>query len=150
PLSGRPEVASPFRPARTALERLLVALWSEVLGLQDLGVDDNFFELGGDSLQAALLINKLQERLGQTLYVVAVFDAPTVSLLADYLVRHYPDAESRLGGEAGRTEDGRAAVSGAPAAPSPAIDAVVVERFRRLVTPLAPLGPRAAERPNPP
>ena len=51
------------------------------------GIDDNFFELGGNSITGAMLINRLQEELGEIVYVVALFDAPTVAGLAAYLSR---------------------------------------------------------------
>ncbi|MGV4925014.1 amino acid adenylation domain-containing protein [Streptomyces sp. BHT-5-2] len=35
---------------RTPAERTLARIWSEVLGVDDLGVEDNFFDLGGDSI----------------------------------------------------------------------------------------------------
>ena len=38
---------------------------SETLGLAHVGPDDDFFELGGDSLQAAVIVNRLQQQLGQ-------------------------------------------------------------------------------------
>jgi LPS sulfotransferase NodH len=37
-------------------------------------------------------MNRLQERLGKVMHVTAVFEAPTVAKLGEYLIRHYPDA----------------------------------------------------------
>ncbi|HYO14895.1 MAG TPA: amino acid adenylation domain-containing protein, partial [Thermoanaerobaculia bacterium] len=81
------------------VERFLLDLWQEVLGVRSLGVEENFFELGGTSLQAAILTNLLQERLGDYVYAVALFDAPTIAELARYLERHYPEAVARLRGK---------------------------------------------------
>ncbi|HEX5604059.1 MAG TPA: amino acid adenylation domain-containing protein, partial [Pyrinomonadaceae bacterium] len=81
----------------TPLERLLAELWRESLKLDSVGIHDNFFEIGGDSLKGAILINQLQRRLGEVVYVVALFDAPTISELASYLNKKYPDAVVRLG-----------------------------------------------------
>ncbi len=67
-----------------------------MLGLEELGVHDNFFEVGGDSIKGAILINRLQELIGEYVYVVAIFDAPTVAQLADYLRRHYAPAVKRI------------------------------------------------------
>ncbi|HYO14557.1 MAG TPA: alpha/beta fold hydrolase, partial [Thermoanaerobaculia bacterium] len=69
-------------PPRTGLERLLVDLWEESLGLKGIGIDDDFFELGGNSIRAAILINLLRERLGRPVPVAALFLAPTVARLA--------------------------------------------------------------------
>ncbi|OLE96578.1 MAG: hypothetical protein AUG75_18820, partial [Cyanobacteria bacterium 13_1_20CM_4_61_6] len=52
----RPEASSRARESavapRTPLERLVAAAWSELLGLESVGVTDDFFDLGGDSLLA--------------------------------------------------------------------------------------------------
>jgi amino acid adenylation domain-containing protein len=90
-LAGRVETRAPVAP-RTPLEALLAELWAEALGPAPFGVDDNFFELGGDSIKGAVLIHRLQRRLGQSLYVAALFDAPTVASFAAYLEKHYPAA----------------------------------------------------------
>jgi amino acid adenylation domain-containing protein len=142
PASGRPDVVTPYRAPASALERVLAELWEEVLGVDGVGADDSFFELGGDSLRAALLVNKLQERLGQTLYVVAIFDAPSVVAFAAYLARHYPEAEAKLCG------NGASGVKGAERARS-SIDERAVEAFRRSVRPAASPFARGAVR-NPP
>jgi amino acid adenylation domain-containing protein len=91
-------------PPRTALERELAALWLAALrpaGVREVGVTDDFFELGGNSLTGAVLINRLQERLGEMLPVAAVFDAPTIERLAGFLAERHPEAVARLRG-AGR------------------------------------------------
>jgi amino acid adenylation domain-containing protein len=87
------------RAPADSVERFLLDLWREVLGVQALGVEDNFFDVGGTSLQAAILTNLLQERLGDYVYPVALFDAPTIAELARYLERNYPEAVARLRGD---------------------------------------------------
>jgi len=84
---------------RPTLESLLVRLWCEVLGLEDLDCDDNFFSRGADSLKAAMFLNRLQEELGEVVYVVALYDAPTITELAAYLRHHHAQAVARLDGE---------------------------------------------------
>jgi len=83
---------------RSRLEELLAEMWKEVLKLEAVGVHDNFFELGGDSIHSAIFINHLQERLGEYVYIVAIFDAPTIAGLAEYLERHYGEAVARVCG----------------------------------------------------
>ena len=82
------ELAAP----RTNLERLLAEKWQEILGVERIGIHENFFDLGGDSLRAALFIHKLQEQLGDYIYVVALFEAPTIATMAAYLKEYYPGA----------------------------------------------------------
>ncbi|MFQ5874601.1 MAG: amino acid adenylation domain-containing protein, partial [Dehalococcoidia bacterium] len=58
---SRPELASPFVAARTSVEEVLVGIWTDVLGLEQLSIHDNFFELGGHSLLATQVISRLRE-----------------------------------------------------------------------------------------
>ena len=63
-------------PPRNSVEQMLFDLCCLVLGTQQVGVLDNFFELGGDSIKAALLINRLQEKLGEYVYVDCAVRSP--------------------------------------------------------------------------
>src|SRR5262249_34751566 len=72
-------------PPRTDSERWLAELWRKALGVTTVSRDDNFFELGGDSLTAARLVAEMRSEFpGVTLR--DVFDAPTLSALADRAV----------------------------------------------------------------
>lgn len=92
----RPRLTTPYEDARTELEIFIAIAWQEVLKLDQVGIHDNFFELGGESLQAASLINRLQKDLGETVHVLALFEAQTISTLADFLRKHYPVAVKRM------------------------------------------------------
>jgi amino acid adenylation domain-containing protein/non-ribosomal peptide synthase protein (TIGR01720 family) len=45
------------RPPGTAAERTLAAIWSEVLGVPEVGADDNYFTLGGDSVLGIQIVS---------------------------------------------------------------------------------------------
>ncbi len=91
---------------RTRLEEVLTELWGELLGQDEVSVKANFFDLGGNSLLGATLINRLQEELGEYLYLVALFDAPTIEKLSAYLEQNYPTGVRRLLGEEVDVEQG--------------------------------------------
>ncbi len=70
---------------RDEIERALVPIWERALNVQPLGVDDDFFELGGHSLLAVRVFAEMQQTLGATLPITALFRAPTIAGLANEL-----------------------------------------------------------------
>jgi acyl carrier protein len=67
---------------RTPVERLVLAVWVDVLDAPAAGVDDNFFELGGHSLLATQIVSRLRQLLDVDLPLQRFFEAPTVASLA--------------------------------------------------------------------
>ncbi|HEX7334404.1 MAG TPA: amino acid adenylation domain-containing protein [Pyrinomonadaceae bacterium] len=60
---------------RTPIEETLAGLWSEVLGLDHVGVNDDFFDLGGDSLLATKVITRVRQLLQVDLPQQLFFDS---------------------------------------------------------------------------
>jgi amino acid adenylation domain-containing protein len=83
PDTARPELEKPFIAPRTKVEEQVAAIWSEVLGLKQVGVRDNFFELGGHSLLATQVASRVREVFGMELPLRRVFESPTVAELAE-------------------------------------------------------------------
>jgi hypothetical protein len=79
----RPPLRDAPVPARDDVERALVAIWEEALGVTTIGVEDDFFLLGGHSLLATAIITSTRNQLGVALPVQAIFEAPTVERFAD-------------------------------------------------------------------
>jgi acyl carrier protein len=73
--SGRTYVA-----ARNETERVLVGIWQEILGKDQIGVYDDFFEMGGHSLKAIILIAKIHKSLNISLPLSTIF---TYSIIDD-------------------------------------------------------------------
>jgi myxalamid-type nonribosomal peptide synthetase MxaA len=72
-----------FVPPRTETEQAIAAIWQDLLGLPEVGVEDNFFELGGHSLLATKLVFRIHDLLGADLPLTALFDGePTIARLA--------------------------------------------------------------------
>jgi amino acid adenylation domain-containing protein len=86
PVPMRPESAT-VSPAVSKLEKQLVGLWCEVLGVDDLGIHDNFFELGGYSQLAVKLLLRMREDLQIDLPIRALFETPSIAGLATRISR---------------------------------------------------------------
>ncbi|MFH7014628.1 amino acid adenylation domain-containing protein [Flavobacterium sp. FlaQc-47] len=71
----------------TVLEKELVLIWEDLLGLGKIGITDNFFESGGHSLKVTLLVNKINRQLGYEISVKEVFLNPTISGIISQLQR---------------------------------------------------------------
>ncbi|MHC9294292.1 amino acid adenylation domain-containing protein [Mycobacterium sp. LTG2003] len=83
-----------YRAPRDRRERLLARLFGEVLGVTRVGIDDGFFDLGGHSLSATRLVARIRAELDTDVPIRALFDAPTVAELAEWITAH---AEERPG-----------------------------------------------------
>jgi thioesterase domain-containing protein len=70
---------------RNPLERQLVDMWEEMLGIKPIGVTDNFFDLGGHSLVAVRMISMLSKQSERDIPVAALFESPTIETLARIL-----------------------------------------------------------------
>jgi hypothetical protein len=84
-LHSRPDLASVYVAPETEFERLMAEIWSESLGIREVGIDDNFFELGGHSLLAIAVLSQARTTFGVALPLRVIFDRPTVRLLSEQL-----------------------------------------------------------------
>ncbi|MFI9562624.1 amino acid adenylation domain-containing protein [Streptomyces rishiriensis] len=73
------------RSPRTEPERAVHAVWAEVLGRDDFGVDDDFFTVGGNSYQAAQVVARLRTALGADLTLRTFFEHRRITELASAL-----------------------------------------------------------------
>ncbi|MEY2466676.1 MAG: hypothetical protein QOD03_1197, partial [Verrucomicrobiota bacterium] len=86
PGDTRPELDQQFVAPRTPIEEVVARIWSDVLGVSEVGVLDNFFDLGGHSLLATQVISRMREELQVEVPLANLFRFPTVSLLSEHLV----------------------------------------------------------------
>ncbi|GAB4583049.1 amino acid adenylation domain-containing protein [Nocardia sp. IFM 10818] len=70
-----------YRPPRTHTEHQLAHLFTELLGVDRIGIDDSFFALGGDSITAIQLVARARAA-GLAFSAGDVFDLKTVAALA--------------------------------------------------------------------
>ena len=85
PEQTRPDLQIAYAAPTAGLEDQIAAIWREVLGLEEVGVNDNFFDLGGHSLHLIRAHGKLVADLGATLPMVDMFRFPTIRTLAHHL-----------------------------------------------------------------
>jgi non-ribosomal peptide synthase protein (TIGR01720 family) len=71
-----------WQPPRTPAERALAGVWSEVLGIKNVGVQDNFFRLGGDSILSIQVVAKAKQ-VGLRLSPAQLFNHQTIAELAE-------------------------------------------------------------------
>jgi acyl carrier protein len=67
---------------RDTVEKTLVAIWEQLLGVERVGIHDNFFDLGGHSLNAHRVLAALRDRFDAEVELRALFEGPTVAELA--------------------------------------------------------------------
>ncbi len=70
---------------RSVIEKTLVGIWAEILGLERIGIYDNFFELGGHSLLAMQIISRIRGILRVDAPLRSLFEMPTVAGFAEYV-----------------------------------------------------------------
>ena len=69
----------------TDTERALCAVFAQVLGIDQVGVEDSFFDLGGHSLLATVLVARLVEQTGVEISLKNFIGNPTVRAVSRYL-----------------------------------------------------------------
>ncbi|MEO7195211.1 MAG: amino acid adenylation domain-containing protein, partial [Pseudonocardiaceae bacterium] len=79
---GANEPVAEYVAPRTATEEILAGIWSEVLGVEQVGVRDNFFELGGDSILSIRVMSRVRVAFAVELSPRVLFVDPTVAGLA--------------------------------------------------------------------
>lgn len=87
-LSGkRVERTAKYVGPRTPTESAVASIWSEVLGIDPIGVDESFFGLGGHSLLATSLMSRVREFFRMELPLRSLFEEPTIAGMAIVVTR---------------------------------------------------------------
>ncbi|MBO0853965.1 MAG: amino acid adenylation domain-containing protein [Nocardia sp.] len=71
----------PFRAPTTRTEQILTEVFTELLGVESIGIDDDFFGLGGNSILSIQLVSRAKAR-GVSFGARDVFERPTIAGLA--------------------------------------------------------------------
>jgi amino acid adenylation domain-containing protein/non-ribosomal peptide synthase protein (TIGR01720 family) len=81
PDNSRPDIEETFVAAQNAVETKLTQIWSEVLGVKQVGIYDNFFALGGDSILSIQVVARANQQ-GLQLTPKLIFQHQTIAELA--------------------------------------------------------------------
>ena len=82
PVHQRPRLSSAYEGPTNEVERAIVELWEELLGMSGIGIHDSFFELDGHSLLGTMLMTRLRKMFQVELPLTTLFEGPTVAELA--------------------------------------------------------------------
>lgn len=83
PPNIRPELDIAFVAPNTSAEKKLAQIWSQVLGVAEIGIHDNFFALGGDSIRS-IQVRSLAQTQGLNFSIQQLFQYPTIHELLLY------------------------------------------------------------------
>ncbi|KZL47818.1 non-ribosomal peptide synthetase [Nodularia spumigena CENA596] len=87
PARTRPDLEEAFVAPRNSIEEQLATLWTELLGLDVVGVNDNFFCLGGHSLIVTQMISRAREIFSVNISFAQVFANPTIAAVAQLIAQ---------------------------------------------------------------
>ncbi|NSL87163.1 amino acid adenylation domain-containing protein [Chitinophaga sp. Mgbs1] len=59
----------------------IAAIWEEILGVKDPGIDDNFFDLGGDSIRLIRIVSRMRKIFGKEIQVADIYRKATIAAL---------------------------------------------------------------------
>jgi acyl transferase domain-containing protein len=98
-LLTRPNLSTSYVSPQNELEGKLAAIWQEVLGIKQIGIDDNFFEIGGHSLNLIKIQNKIKEEIhiesAKKISLMILFQHHTIKSLANFLVQGKKEIEEK-------------------------------------------------------
>lgn len=66
----------------TDTENRIAAIWRDLFGIPEIGVQQSFFQLGGHSLLAMKMLARVQKQLGLSMPLPEFFKQPTIAFLA--------------------------------------------------------------------
>ncbi|WP_037373948.1 phosphopantetheine-binding protein, partial [Amycolatopsis mediterranei] len=120
---AEPEAETDTGEPRTATQKTVLNIWSDILGVDHMGINDDFFALGGHSLMGALVVDRLREEFAVDLPLGQLFQTPTVAEVAEYI-----DGRSSPGPDPAPEDE-------APAVPIRALDRSAFRRKRPASSP---------------
>ncbi len=87
PDTSRPDMESPYAAPETPVQEVVAGVWTDVLGLDRVGIHDAFLDLGGHSLLAVQIQARLGEIFPFEIALPDIFESRTVAALST-LIEH--------------------------------------------------------------
>ncbi|MCP4154674.1 MAG: acyltransferase domain-containing protein, partial [bacterium] len=81
----RPQLTVAYVEPATPTEKALAAIWRELFGITEIGINDSFYEIGGDSLKAMTLTGSIRKKLKIELPLTEFFTLATIKEMAVYI-----------------------------------------------------------------
>lgn len=70
---------------RNEFEELIHGVWTEVLDMENIGINENFFRIGGNSLNAISITSRLKAALELEVSVTDIFNYPTIAVYSKHI-----------------------------------------------------------------
>ena len=86
PAKLREKADMSYAAANTPVEKVLVKLWADTVGIEDIGIHDDFSELGVDSLLSAQIVSRVNDTFPLKRPLNTLLEAPTVANLSKFII----------------------------------------------------------------
>ncbi len=74
----------------SSLQQDIAQVYSQLLGVPEIGIHDNFFDLGGNSILAIRVMARLRKSIGIDVSIISLFEYPTIAKLAKFVSANGP------------------------------------------------------------
>lgn len=82
----RPDIDTPYVMPENEIEKSVATVWTNILGINKLGINDSFNELGGNSLLAIQLISLLGDEFDMDIQANEFVQNPTIRKLSELIL----------------------------------------------------------------
>lgn len=96
---------SQYVAPRNDVETQLVAIWTDVLKHENIGITDNFLSLGGHSLMAIRVLGKISKAFSVRLPLRILFETPTIEGLAVVIEKERANSKPAASGIGASSRD---------------------------------------------
>ena len=90
---ARPALRTDYAVPNNEVERTIVAIWQDILGIEQIGIHDNFFELGGNSLLASRAVARIRDAFEVDFALRTFFETLTIAEMAQAITQAADDQE---------------------------------------------------------